>query len=322
MAPLATGSDLGGSLRIPASFCSVVGMRPSPGVVPSHAHVCGFSPLWTDGPMARSVADLRLCLQSMAGYSVLDPLSRPQQGALASPTTTSAVLAELRVGFSTDLGVALVDEQIAALFKDRQKFIGSLFCKSIDAALQLDAASEVFRILRAESVYASFAKLAGEQGDKLSANVLSNIAEAEKLTLSDTAWAHAEHTRLFRDFQQIFEDIDVLVCPATAVTPFAIENNYPTSINARPLDSFYSWYAITWLLSLMGCPVVTVPCGYDHRGLPFGVQLVGRRYQDARLLDIAAAIEQALNDKSLGRFVPDISGLEKSERLDHRLPEN
>lgn len=83
---------------------------------------------------------------------------------------------------------------------------------------------------------------------------------------------------------------------------------------------------ITWLLSLMGCPVVTVPCGYDHRGLPFGlpfgVQLVGRRYQDARLLDIAAAIEQALNDKSLGRFVPDISGLEKSERLDHRLSEN
>ncbi len=167
MAPLATGSDLGGSLRIPASFCGIVGMRPSPGMVPSKSHVSGFSPLWTDGPMARSVEDLALLLSVISAFDVRDPLSTPASQFVFDDFCRSKDLSGHRIGFSTDLGVAAVDKRIANLFEDRKSIIARHFLDACDLDLDLSKATQIFRILRAESLYAAYSDLAHEKPEMI-----------------------------------------------------------------------------------------------------------------------------------------------------------
>lgn len=309
MAPLATGSDLGGSLRIPASFCSIVGVRPSPGQVPSHSHACGFSPLWTDGPMARTVADADLMLDSMSQYLAIDPLSHPGISDIRRPVGHSADLSALRVGFTADLGFAPIDSDIKATFEAGRDQLTPHFGESIELPIDLSDATDVFRVLRIESIFAAHGKLAEHQADLLSDNVMSNIRDAEHLTLKDTARANARHTEMFREFQTLFEQLDVIICPATAVSPFPVQDNFPSSINGQPLDGYQAWYAITWALSLMGCPIATVPCGTDHAGMPFGIQVIGGRYQDKFVMNVAKAVEQVLNDSGTGRILPDLESL-------------
>lgn len=302
MAPLATGSDLGGSLRIPASFCGVFGMRPSPGLVPSKTHVSGFSPLWTDGPMARSVEDLALLLSSISAFDARDPLSSPASHFDFDDFYKMKDLAGAKIGFSTDLGVAAVDNNIAKIFEDRKSVISHHFHSVCNLDLDLSKATDVFRVLRAQSLYAAYGDLAKEQPDTIGNNVRTNILEAEKLTLMDTAHADAAHTIIYRDFQRLFEEVDYLICPATAVSPFPVEENHPAEINGIPLEGYYAWYAITWALSLTGCPIVTIPCGLDHNEMPFGIQVVGKRHTDLDLLQLAHSLEKALGRDGIGRM--------------------
>ncbi len=304
MAPLATGSDLGGSLRIPASFCGVVGMRPSPGIVPSRSHVSGFSHLWTDGPMARSVEDLALMLSAISGFDAHDPLCSPNLDIDYKDFHAIQDLAHSRIGFSTDLGVAEVDSGIAALFEARQPVIGKHFRSAGVLDVDLADAAEVFRVLRAQSLYAAYGELAENQPDLIGPNVRSNILEAKSLHLSDTARADAAHTQIYRRFQTIFDKVDYLICPATSVSPFPLGDNHPEAINDKPLKEYYAWYAITWALSLTGSPIVTLPCGLDKQGMPFGIQIVGPRHSDAKLLRFARSLEAALTQDGLGRTLP------------------
>lgn len=306
MAPLASGSDLGGSLRIPASFCSVVGMRPSPGMVASHSHVSGFSPLWTDGPMARSVEDLALMLSAISGFDARDPLSFPASAFCFEDFHHATEIAKLRVGFSTDLGVALVDNDIREVFEGRKPVLARHFMSAVDLNLDMSAASDVFRILRAESLFASYGDLVATHGDLIGQNVVSNVLDAKRYNLTETAAADAAHTRVYREFQTLFDSVDVLICPATAVSPFPVHDNHPAQINGQALDGYYAWYAITWALSLVGCPIVTIPCGLDHNNMPFGIQVVGRRHSDLSLLQIARALETVLFSEGLGRVSPQI----------------
>ncbi|MEP1612745.1 MAG: amidase [Roseobacter sp.] len=304
MAPLATGSDLGGSLRIPASFCSVVGMRPSPGVVPSKSHVSGFSPLWSDGPMARSVEDLALMLSAISGFDQHDPLSTPASDVNFDNFYNVTDLAKVKIGFSTDLGVAAIEDDVRAVFDARKPLLSRYVGDSCELDIDMSAATDVFTILRAESIYAAYGDLVREQGEELSQNVVNNVLDAQRYSLMETAAANAAHTRLFRSFQTIFDKIDVLICPATAVSPFPVKENHPSQINGRALDGYFAWYAITWVLSLVGCPIVTIPCGLDHKGMPFGVQLVGRRHTDLALTRIASAFESILENEGVGRVRP------------------
>lgn len=304
MAPLATGSDLGGSLRIPASFCGVVGMRPTPGMVASKSHVSGFSPLWTDGPMARNVEDLALLLSAISAFDVRDPLSTPASHFEFDDFYKFKDLAAHRIGFSTDLGVAAVDNQIAQLFEDKKGQIARHFFHSRDLELDLSDATQTFRVLRAQSLYAAYADLAHEKADLIGENVRANFLEAEGFGLLDTARADANHTSLYRRFQKIFDEVDYLICPATAVSPFPVEENHPVEINGQPLQGYYAWYAITWALSLTGCPVIAIPCGLDHNDMPFGIQIVGRRHADLELLKLAYSLEIALRQDGCGRIAP------------------
>jgi Asp-tRNA(Asn)/Glu-tRNA(Gln) amidotransferase A subunit family amidase len=295
MAPIASGSDLGGSLRIPASFCGVVGMRPSPGLVPSRSHVSGFSPLWTDGPMARNVADMALMLSVISGFDARDPLSSPASSFSFEGLQTTPDLSDLKVGFSTDLGVALVDNDIRAVFEDRKSTLARYFQSTTDLNLDLSAATRVFQVLRAESLFAAFGGLVATKGDLIGDNVRNNVRDAQKYSLTDTAAAGVEHTKIYRAFQRVFDDVDVVICPATAVSPFSKHDAYPTTINGQQLDNYYAWYAITWALSLVGCPIVTIPFGTDHNGMPFGIQIIGKRFDDHELVKMALAVENIIN---------------------------
>lgn len=301
MVPIATGSDLGGSLRIPASFCGVVGMRPSPGLVPSKAHVSGFSQLWTDGPMARNVDDLGLLLSVICAFDPRDPLSTPASQFDYNNFSRRKDWSDVRIGFSTDLGVAAIDSEIHAVFEDRKEMIGRNFRNLHDLNIDLSDATGIFQVLRAQSLYAAHGNLAREKPDLIGTNVRSNILEAEALTLADVARADASHTHLYRRFQALFDDVDFLICPATAVSPFPVEENHPLEINGRPLNGYYAWYAVTWALSLTGCPIVTIPCGFDHNGMPFGIQIIGQRHSDVDLLRFSRFLEATVADSGLGR---------------------
>ncbi|MEP5758791.1 MAG: amidase [Litoreibacter sp.] len=291
MAPLAIGSDFGGSLRIPASFCGIVGMRPTPGRVPCAQLAVGHSPLWTEGPMARNVGDAALCLSAIEGYRADDPRAAP----LDSHSVPSPVsLAQLNVGVSSDLGLAALDDDIRAVFQECIDKLKPSFASIETVSPQLQDAPDVFRTIRILDVFAGTHNLAPDQIELLGDNVKTNIALAEGISLADVARSATTHTRMFKEFQKLFDTHDVLICPATAVSPFPVDQHFPSEMNGKPLDDYVSWYAITWALSLMGCPIVTIPVGNDHKGMPFGIQVIAPRHQDQLALNAAAAIEAHL----------------------------
>lgn len=304
MAPLAIGSDFGGSLRIPASFCSVVGMRPSTGLVPSTDQTLAHSPLWTEGPMARTASDAALCLSAIAGAHRQDPRSgaefRPHGGA-------SVDLRTLRVGFSSDLGIATVDENIRTIFEERASDISRFFGQRSDVVLDLNGADRVFDTTRIKDILAHCGSMNAKAQEMLGDNIRSTLQRAATLTISDAAEVERMHGRITRAFQQIFEEVDILICPATVVSPFPVTERFPTTINGEPLSDYFSWYAVTWALSLTGCPVLAIPCGTDHRGMPFGIQIVGPRLADADVLSITQALEERLEENAIGRRFPDRS---------------
>ena len=252
--------------------------------------------------MARNVEDLALMLSAISGFDARDPLSSPASQFSFDDLHQASELANFKVGFSTDLGVALVDTDIRTVFESRKPLLARQFQTASDMKLDLSLATEVFKVLRAESLYASFGDLVAQHGDLIGKNVVQNVLDAKRYTLADTAKANAAHTDLYRDFQTIFDEIDVLICPATAVSPFPIEHNHPLQINGQALEGYYAWYAITWALSLIGCPIVTIPCGADHNGMPFGIQLVGRRHGDLELLKLAHKLETFLQIEGQGRL--------------------
>ncbi|MEP0964619.1 MAG: amidase [Roseobacter sp.] len=296
MAPLAIGSDFGGSLRIPASFCGVIGMRPTPGRIPCASLAIGHSPLWTEGPMARSVEDAALCMAAIEGYDASDARATP----LVERTSLAALdLKNIKIGVSADLGLAELDHEIRKVFENRVSTLAPCFAQTKTISPDLSAAPEVFRNIRVMDVYAATHKLIKAHGDKLGDNVTKNISLAKELSFADVAQANASHTTLFKAFHELFKTHDILICPATAVSPFPVEQPFPTEINGAPVEDYVAWYAVTWALSLMGCPIVTVPAGKDHNGMPFGLQIIAPRHRDGFAFCVAAEVENALKQKGV-----------------------
>ncbi|HEV2673991.1 MAG TPA: amidase family protein [Aliidongia sp.] len=309
MMPLATGSDMGGSLRTPAAYCGIVGFRPTPGLIPSDKRLLGYSPLSVDGPMGRSVADAALLLSALAREDSVDPLSWPVDPKSFFPLP-EIDLARLKIAVSEDLGFAPVDDEIRAVFTERCGLFADLFQSSVERDPELGDAHRTFAVLRAESFEAGQRTLAERHRDLLQPPVRANLDQAQSFTLADHAKAHAEQTKLYRRFQYLFEDIDLLICPTAAVSPFPHAEWHPTAINGEPLEHYFQWIALTYGLTLTGHPVVALPCGIDHKGLPFGIQIVGKRRGDAQVLAAALAIERAFATRpKLARPVPDLAAL-------------
>jgi amidase len=309
MLPIATGSDTGGSLRIPAALCGVVGLRPSPGLVANSSRPLGWSVISVLGPMGRSVADLALQLSASVGFDPRDPLSYPGQAAAFQPLPRID-LSALRVGTTEDFGLCIVDREIRRVFRDRVEAIRPHVARCEPVDLALGDADRAFDTLRAEAFVAAFADTYRHAPETLGPNVRANVEMAAAITLADRAWAHLEQTRIARRFAQAFEQFDVIVAPTTPVTPFPWTELYAQRIDGQAMRNYYHWLGLTYVVTLATNPALSLPCGRDEHGMPFGLQVVGRLRGDAALLGAAQALEQVFESTdSLRRPRPDIGKL-------------
>ena len=309
MVPIATGSDTGGSLRIPAALCGVVGLRPSPGLVANDARPLGWSVISVLGPMARNVTDTALLLSASVGHDGRDPLSYAAEPSAFWPLSP-ADLSTLRVGYTEDFGVCIVDPEIRRVFRDRVEAMRPWVqcCEPVD--LTLGEADRAFDVLRAESFVAAFADTYRNARDTLGPNVRANVEMAASITLADRAWAHLEQTRIMRRFASALERFDLIVAPVTPVTPFPWTTLYAERIDAQAMRNYYHWLGLTYVVTLATNPTLSLPCGKDEHGMPFGLQLIGRLRGDAALLSAAHALEQVFDNQATWRRPrPDLDAL-------------
>jgi Asp-tRNA(Asn)/Glu-tRNA(Gln) amidotransferase A subunit family amidase len=309
MLPLATGSDTGGSLRIPAALCGVVGLRPSPGLVPNDAKALGWSVISVLGPMGRTVEDTALLLSAGAGFDVRDPLSYPVDAA-SLRLLPEVDLSTLRVGTTEDFGVCIVDPEIRRALRDRVERIRPWVASCEPVDLQLGDADRAFDVLRAEAFLAAYAGTYRTAPETLGPNVRANVEMAGAITLADRAQAHLAQTRIARRFAEAFERFDVIVAPTTPVSPFPWTELYAQQIDGHAMRNYYHWLALTYVVTLATNPALSLPCGRDEHGMPFGLQLVGPLRGDARLLGAAHAFERAFASvPELRRPLPDLARL-------------
>lgn len=310
MLPICTGSDTGGSLRIPAALCGVVGLRPSPGLVANDARPLGWSVISVLGPMGRNVDDTALLLSASVGADARDPLSYPVDGAGFWPLKP-ADLSTLRVGTTEDFGLCIVDPEIRRVFRQRVEAIRPLVASCEPVDLQLGDADRAFDTLRAESFVAAFADTYRKSPETLGPNVRANMEIAAAITLADRAWAHLEQTRISRRFAKAFEQYDLILAPVTPVTPFPWTELFAGNIDGQAMRNYYHWLGLTYVVTLATNPALALPCGKDEHGMPFGLQVIGRLHGDARLLAASRALEQVFEGSdSLRRPVPDLKPLQ------------
>ena len=309
MLPVCTGSDTGGSLRIPAAKCGVVGFRPSPGLVPVERRSLGWTPISVVGPLGRTVADACLLLAAQAAMDDCDPLSYPID-ALSFAVPAPRDLGSLRVAYTEDFGICPVDAPIRKVFRDKIKAMQHLFRSCDEVKFDFGEADRCFDVVRAANYVAKYRDAYEKDPNTLGPNVRANYEMGASMTLSDMAWAHVEQTRIFRRFQQTFRDYDLVLAPTTPVSPFPWTQLYLAEMDGKPLNNYYHWLALTYVITLVTNPAIAMPCGVDHKGMPFGLQVVGRFRGDRALLAAAHAMEQAFNAvAALRRPLPDMTRL-------------
>jgi amidase len=294
---LADGSDLGGSLRNPASFCNVVGLRPSPGRVPGWPLDDVADQLGVSGPMARTVADIALLLTVLSGPDPRVPLALDQPPpAVTDPADIPALLARdlsgLRIAWSPDLGLPVEPAVLEALAPAR-KVLAGLAATVTDATPDLSGADEAFRAFRALRFATFLREPVTEHPDLVGANVAWNVRQGLELTVADLSRATLLRAELAGRITEFFAEADVLACPVSQVPPFDVTLDWVHEINGQPQQTYLDWMASAYLISVTGLPAISVPAGFTADGLPVGLQLVGRRRGDWDLLAVAHAFEAA-----------------------------
>lgn len=303
MAWLAHGSDLGGSLRNPASFCGIVGMRPSPGRVAADPGGIADSILSVEGPMARTVEDVGLLLDAMSGENPLDPLSLPCDGtSYREAARTPARLA--RVAFSADLGITPVDPEVADICRRAAWRFRDLGVEVVDAHPDLGDAHEAFQTLRAFGFAAAHREKLKAHPDKLKPETVWNIEKGLALTTGQVLQAEAARTGLIRRAVAFFTDHDLLLTPATIVGPYPVEHRYVTECAGKTFETYIDWLAIAYAITLTTAPALSLPCGFTSEGLPVGLQIVTMPRGEAKLLSAAAQLERHLGLETVNPIDP------------------
>ena len=294
MSWLATGTDLGGSLRTPASFCSVVGLRPSPGRVSGGPARDPFQSLSMNGPIGRDVADVALMLDAEVGGDPRNPLAleapaQSFQAAATHPRTPT------RIGFTPDLGIGPVDPEVAEICAAGTARFAAAGAVVEAASPDFSGALETFQTLRAAAFVVNRAPLLENHRDKMKPEMIWNIEKGMAQTSGDVARAQLERGALYQRVAGWFEDYDVLACPAAIVPPFDVDMRYLERVGDHEFGNYVDWLYITFAITLTGCPAISVPCGFTKSGLPVGLQLVGRPRGEAELLSYAARFEEIVD---------------------------
>ena len=309
MLPLCTGSDVGGSLRIPAAYCGVAGIRPSPGMISQSGRKLGWSVLNVVGPMARNIQDMALMFSACVGNEPMDPLAFPNTPKVIWPQP-NIDLSQLRVGYTADFGCCAVDPMIRRVFENRIQAIAKHVQTCEPVSLNLGDPHRAFDVMRAEGFIAQMGEQYAKDPNALSPNVRANMDIAQKMTLADRAWAHLEQTHIMQAFAKAMQHYDVILSPVTPVSPFPWQTLYAETIDGHKMRNYYEWLSLTYVVTMSTHPALSLPSGLDEAGMPFGIQVIGPLYQDGRLLAIGSAMESALGtDDSLSRPRPDTQTL-------------
>ena len=291
MIQLAEGTDLGGSLRIPASFCGVVGLRPSVGLVPTHPTDWSWDTLQVTGPMARTAEDVALMLQSIAGPTEHSPLRQSMAGRDFVAAVKAGPKRGARIAYVSDptrIGIEPEIERICreAAFNLKEAGLG-LVVEEID--LDLSPARAAFLALRGLWFVTHMAPRV-DKASQFGTNVGNNVRAGQATTTEQLARAEQERNRLWHVFKELFTRFDYVVTPTMAVPPFPVEQNYPDSIAGKSMQTYVDWIAPTFVLSLTGLPVASVPCGHDSGGMPVGLQIVGPAAGEEAVLGLAGVV--------------------------------
>jgi amidase len=303
--PIATGTDYGGSLRTPAAFCGIVGFRPSPGIVPSPDRVAGLIPWGVNGPMGRTVEDAYLLLRAQLDVNPADPFSSPV--AFDFPDALAPIdLSSVRAAFSVDLGTCPIDKDIANIFRGRAKVLAAHFSHAEDSAPDFSGVHDIFEVHRGLAFVTAHQERLNKHRDLLDRNVIDNTERGLKLTVEEIGRGFAEQHKLYKRVLDYFRDVDVVICPAASVTPFPHEQLFVEAINGETMPTYMRWLAISYAPTMALCCAAVVPCGRDHKGLPFGLQIVGPKGSDLRVLEVALALQQAMAGNDMARPVPKV----------------
>lgn len=290
---LGHGNDVGGSLRIPASFCGVTGLRPSLGRIPRRALLNPFDMVFVDGPMARDIRDLALFFDAMIGFDDADPVSAPSTD---GPFLDHAQRPERpdRIAWSANLGCLPVEEEVRAL--------GDAFAATLQkngvavhhGSPDFKGALPVLLTLRGAGYVTSWAPFLDKHRHLFTPEVMSDIDRGLGQSMLETGAAERYRADMYRRVIAFLGDHDMLITPSVTALPFPVEQRWLTEIASQRQDTYIDWIAITAITSLLGCPVMALPVGFTKNGLPFGVQIIGRPRSEARMFRVAAWIEKLL----------------------------
>lgn len=290
MIALAEGTDLGGSLRIPAAFCGVTGLRPSVGLVPTHPTDWVWDTLAVSGPIARTAEDVALMLQSIAGPAEQSPLAQPIEGRDFVRGARGA-RRNLRIAYCADIAGIGVDRDVERVCRDAAFALGEKGAIVEEIDVNLSAARPAFLSLRGLwFVTHMFSRL--HMQDRFGTNVGNNVRSGLEVTSKEIAAAEAYRGHLWHQMRQLFTEYDHLLTPCVAVPPFPVEQNYPETIAGKPMETYIDWIAPTFVLSLTGLPSASVPGGLDSTGMPVGLQIAGGQFGEEDVLSIAAQIQK------------------------------
>jgi len=298
---LATGSDLGGSLRIPASYCGVVGLRPSPGRVAHGPAPLPFDTLSVNGPMGRSVGDVALLLDAMCGHHPEDPLSfdapaRPFVEAVDRPRLPE------RMAYAPDLGgIMPVSRAVRDVCDAAARRFEALGVRVEEVSPDLSDAREIFQTLRAAGFAERMSPLLAEHRHALKPEVVWNIEAGCRLSAEDIGRAERARGALYARVAAFFERYPILLAPAVIVPPFDVDVRYVDQVEGRRFDNYVDWLIATYAITLAASPALSLPCGFTAEGLPVGLQMIGPPRGEAPLLSAAAAFEA---DAGLAALVP------------------
>ena len=292
MLPLTDGSDMGGSLRNPASFCNVVGLRPSAGRVPAWPSLAAWFPFSVEGPMARTVDDVALMLSAMAGPDPRSPLSLSEPGAsFARPPERD--FGGVRIAWSRDLGGVPVDSRITEVLEKRRGVFEDLGCVVVVEEPDFSDAHEIFLVWRAWHYELCYGELLEEHRNELKETVVWNIEEGQRLTGPQIGQAERKRAELYHRVRKFMETYEFLVLPVAQVPPFDVKQRYVTEINGVRMKNYIEWMKSCYYITVTGHPAISVPCGVTPEGLPVGIQIVGRHRDDLGVLQLARAFERA-----------------------------
>jgi amidase len=292
MVPLAQGTDFGCSVRIPAAFCGIVGLRPTPGLTPNHPMPLAWDPGQVHGPLARTVEDAALMLDAIVGSSRLSPISvAPPWGSALGAVERCRDLGGVRIAYASDIAGIGVEAEIDTACRAAARRLTDAGATVEEIAFDVSDGRDPYQTWRgAWMVGQQFANLA--RLDAFGENLRGNVQAGLKVTARDLAAAEATRQQVFHRFRALFDRYDLLLTPAAPVKPYPVELNFPAEIDGRKLENYVDWIAPAFLVTLVSLPAASVPAGMSRDGLPIGMQIVAPRFHEPQILSAAGFVHR------------------------------